>query len=395
MFEPINPDRYNMYELNRQLDITKSNVFMGSNSAFLASLMCSMPMIWTDQVGTAATNGEFIWWSPKDFLACSQEHRDATVLHEIWHKAKLHCITQGDRDPLGWNIACDLWINNNLENQGYKLAPNPMWWVDHQYDGWVEEDIYDHWMEHNKLPSGEGVGLSGGADMVGNHNPNQTKEIPAPDPAKIIADVQQAISESQMAGQWSEGGMFEGIKTNLQQFLAPVVPWHVYLHRWLKEKLNQRNTWRKPNRRSQQVYLPSRFLDKGALEHLVFFFDVSGSVSDTDAIRIGSEIRHVWMKYKPKKLTIVQFDDKITHVLEMHSGDTMHEINIIGRGGTDLGPVRQWMIDNKPTAAVVFSDLYCAVMEPLPPESMIPIIWIAVGNKHATVPHGEMVYIKG
>lgn len=397
MFEPINPDRYNIYELTRALDIAKSRVFMGSNAAFLGSLMCSMPMIWTDQVGTAATNGDFIWWAPKDFLECTEEERDATILHEIWHKAKLHVLTIGDRDHRVWNIACDIWINNMLENvHGYKLT-GPMWIVDHQYDDWIEEDIYDDLVKRGFLNqiSLEGIGLSGGGDLITNYNPGQVKDIPPPDPAKMVADVQQAVIEAEMHSEYGAGAdLVAGIKTNLQQFLKPVVSWDIYLHRWLTEKLKKKTTWRRPNRRHQAIYMPSRFTDKGGLEHLMFFFDVSGSVSDTDAIRCGSEIKYVWDKYKPNKLTIVQFDDAITHVHTMERGDKMHEINIIGRGGTDLGPVREYILEHKPTAVVIFSDLFCYPMEALPEKEMIPLLWIAVGNTHAVIPHGEIVHIK-
>lgn len=397
VFDPIDPKRFNIYELNRQLDISKSRVFMGRNSAFLASLMCSMPMIWTTQVQTAATNGEYIWWNPNDFLGCSQSDRDATILHEIWHKARLHPLMGADWDPKGRNIAFDLKINNGLEDEGFDLTGSSFpWYVDHQYDGWAELDIYEHWMANNQVPMSLGMGPGGQGDFITNQSKGDF-ELPPPDEAKIIADVQQAIMESEMAGQWGEGGLGEGIKTNLQQFLNPVVPWHLYMHRWLKEKLHLRTTWRRPGRRSEavKIYLPSRFMDKGALEHLVFFADVSGSVSDTDAIRIASEIRHIWTKYKPKRMTIIQFDDKITHIHELHTGDRFDEFNIVGRGGTDLEPVRQWIVENKPTAAVIFSDLICYPMRALEEIDMIPMLWVAVGNKSARVPHGEIIHIKG
>lgn len=395
MFEPIEPERYNIYELNRQLDITKSRVFMGKNSAFLSSLMCSMPMIWTKQVQTAATNGEYIWWNPDDFLRSTQIERDTTVLHEIWHKALLHPLMGKDWDPAGRNIAFDLKINNGLDNEGYNLAAQPFpWFLDHQYDGWAELDIYEHYMANNNVPISLGMGPGGAGDFITDQSKGDF-HIPPPNEAQIVADVQQAIIESELAGQWGEGGLGQGIKTNLQQFLHPVVPWHLYLTRWLRQKLHSRSTYARPSRRSQEAYLPSRFLDKGGLDHLAFFADVSGSVSDTDAIRIASEIRFIWNKYKPKMMTVIQFDDKITHVHTMHRGERFDEFNIVGRGGTDLRPVRQWIIDNKPTAAVIFSDLICYPMEALPAENMIPMLWVAVGNKSATIPHGEMVYIKG
>jgi len=53
--------------------------------------------------------------------------------------------------------------------------------------------------------------------------------------------------------------------------------------------------------------------------------------------------------------------------------------------------VREWIIKNKPTAAIIFSDMYVRPMEELPFD--IPIIWCVLNNPNATVPFGEVVHI--
>jgi hypothetical protein len=42
---------------------------------------------------------------------------------------------------------------------------------------------------------------------------------------------------------------------------------------------------------------------------------------------------------------------------------------------------------------VIFSDLDCDPMEPLPPHLNIPIIWVALNNKDAKVPQGQIVHL--
>jgi hypothetical protein len=75
--------------------------------------------------------------------------------------------------------------------------------------------------------------------------------------------------------------------------------------------------------------------------------------------------------------------------------DPFEEIKLIGRGGTCLSEVRQHIIDNEPTAAIIFSDLDCPPMEKLPVGLNIPVIWVAIRNKSATVPFGSITHIQG
>jgi len=64
----------------------------------------------------------------------------------------------------------------------------------------------------------------------------------------------------------------------------------------------------------------------------------------------------------------------------------------VGRGGTCLIEVRQWIIDNEPTAAVIFTDMGVAPMRPLSVE--VPILWVCTNNPGATVPFGKLIHIK-
>jgi len=90
-------------------------------------------------------------------------------------------------------------------------------------------------------------------------------------------------------------------------------------------------------------------------------------------------------------MTVVQFDTKIQKIDEFKEGDTFNEIKIVGRGGTDLRCVREHIMEIKPTAAIIFSDLECPPMRKL--DHDIPVIWIVVGNKEAEVNFGQMIHI--
>ena len=88
---------------------------------------------------------------------------------------------------------------------------------------------------------------------------------------------------------------------------------------------------------------------------------------------------------------MVQFDTMIQDVKEFTEDDPFDEIKVIGRGGTCLVCVREYIEKHKPTAAVVFSDLYCTPMQPLTEE--IPVIWAVIGS-NLTGPFGKTIHIK-
>jgi predicted metal-dependent peptidase len=171
------------------------------------------------------------------------------------------------------------------------------------------------------------------------------------------------------------------------------VPWEELLYRFFSDLAHTAISWARPNRRYTDIYLPSRFLDQGRLEKLNYYLDVSGSTSDDDVLRFNSEVKHIKEEFKPKALDLVQFDTRIQQYRHFDEEDAFDEIEIVGRGGTDLEPVRKHIIETEPTAAIVFSDMQCAPMRELPFE--IPIIWIVVGRGGHKPNFGDVIRIKG
>ena len=368
------------YELNRQLDVAKTSVFLDkNNSAFLGSIMCSLNFIWTDSVKTCATDGINFFWNQAFFESFTKQQREAALLHEIWHVARLHNIRCGDRDKLIWNYACDIRINNDLEKEGYSFGNFPVW-LDQSYGNQPEEQIYEDLKKKNITPPPSPWGDTG--DLL---EPDKKTHH------QMINAVVSAVQQAKMAGQ---AGKLPGeIMATLDGYLNPIIPWQTRLSKFFTDLLDEDYTWARPNRRYSGIYLPSRFLDTTRLEHLVYYFDVSGSVTDEQARRFNSEVRYIKETFQPEKLTIAQFDTRITKETVLLENDSFQPLQIVGRGGTSFVPVRAHMIKHQPTAAIIFSDMWCEEMLPLPPGMQIPVIWVAISNKRATVPFGEIIHI--
>lgn len=373
-------------QLMREYDRTQAQAFLGKSAAFFGSLLCSLKFSWQrENCDTAQTDSTELQFNPDFFVWLKPETRKTVLMHELWHVGYLHGVRQGSRDPEFWNYACDIYINNQLEDDGYSFEGVENCWKDPKYKGWVEEDIYDDLMKNpHKKPKALGAfGTGSGGDMV---SPTSGSS-----PATIVNNVVRALQQQKLAGGTLAGTGAGRMQEVITQFLKPVVPWQQVLFDFFTDIDDTKYTWARPNRRYPDMYLPSLEDDEGRLRHLAYFEDVSGSISNADSLRFNSEVAYVKSQFNPKRMTLLTFDTVIQDEIDITEEDTFEEIKITGRGGTCLRPVREWIIKNKPTAAIIFSDMHVAPMEELPFD--IPIIWVCLGNRSATVPFGEILHI--
>ncbi|QEP29842.1 HNH endonuclease [Sinorhizobium phage ort11] len=373
--------------LHKELDIVKTQVFLGKNAAFLGSLMCSLNFMWSTDIETAATNGVGLWWNPYFFMRIPRATRKTVLVHELWHPAELDMIRRDNRDPEVWNWACDIRINNRLTRQGYTWDDLGFkHWEDLNYpEGTPPEKIYDDFMQKIKENPELRIILQS----------YEWSDIIEPDPSipgsdmEVIGKVVQASQAATMAGE----ELPSDIGTTLTKFLTPKIPWESQLYRWFDEMVNEMYSMARPNRRytALNLYMSSLQPDEG-IGHLVCFQDVSGSVTDEEEIRFNSELKYIWDTLKPAKISVVQFSTAITQVTEyiQDNGDEFDQVTIVGRGGTDLEPVREWILEHKPSAVVVFSDLRCDPMQPID----TPILWVCINNPRGKVLFGDVIYIK-
>jgi predicted metal-dependent peptidase len=369
----------------RELDRVKARVFLGKNAAFLGPLMCGLTFVWDEETETAATDGVTLWWNPTWFLSLTPATRETVLLHELWHPARLHMIRGGSRDQEVFNIACDIVINNTLEDEGHSFVGVEWCWKDQQYAGMCEEQVYDLLMQEAKPkpPAGAWGDSGGGGDIVKPASEDTT--------AAAVANVMKAIQQANIGGK--AGLVPGGVQESLTKFLTPIVPWEQLLYAFFTDLLDEDYTWARPNRRHCDIYLPSRFTDDGRLAHLIYYPDTSGSISNAYITRFNSEVKYIQETLKPAKLTVVQFDTCIQHERVFLEGDDFSEIVVYGRGGTSLVPVREHILKHEPTAAVIFSDLECNPMAPL--DIDVPVIWAVVGRGGHTPTFGRVIHIRG
>lgn len=381
-------------KLTRQLDKAKAKIFMGSNAAYLAPLMVGLDFIWAEDIDTAGINPASLSWNPHWFLTLDVNTAGTILLHELWHIGRLHHVRMGNRDPLLWNYACDIWINNQLKTSGYSFKGIEKCWYAPKYTGWVEEDIYaDLKRLQTAVPltlplTGTPVDPSKITDLHGDMEPMTEEDIES-----AVNAVVRASHSAHSAGK--PEAMGEGTGNVIKQFLTPIVPWESILYKFFSEFGGEDYNWASGDRRytDRGFYLPNLEEEEDRLAVLFWFFDVSASVGDSQVTRFTSEMQYIKQTYNPKKIVLIQFDTGIQDVREINDFDEFNDFKIKGRGGTHLACVRDYIMEHRPSAAVVFTDLGCSPMEPIEPP--IPLIWIVVNNPTAHVLQGEMAHIRG
>lgn len=374
------------------LDQAKTAVFLSGNAAFLGCILSHMDFSWDSTIETSCVefppDGSMLFkWNPEWFDSMQFKERQFVLLHELWHVALLHGPRAGSRDHQLWNIACDFRINNDLidSHSDPKLlktdAPEgALFSVKYEDKSWTEELIYEDLKKENYDSA-----LSNASQSHSSPEPQKwgTKEFPS-DGKNQIQVVESAITMARMAGK-----IPGNVEKLLSNFLKPKLPWKNILHNYLQDKLDSDWSWNRPNRRFHDVYLPSLLPDEGRLITVAMFLDTSGSIEEEDIQRFTSELKYIHSEFKPSKLSILQFDTKIQDEQTVFADSSVKKFKLKGGGGTSLRCVHSWIVKNKPTLAIIFTDLFCRPMEKV---QGTDLIWI-IKNNDEDAPQGKSIHV--
>jgi predicted metal-dependent peptidase len=366
-------------ELLKALNKAKLKIMVDPDNTFLGSIMCGLDIVFDDEVPAACTNGIQIKLSPRFFGSLSDKSKIGLILHELWHIGRLHNLRCKNRDHETWNMACDIVINNWLDDKGYgELVQQGL--VDHSLDNKSEEEIYDIL----KKDSNKNASTKSMANIC-QIKPNDVIENNSAESKSIqLGNVQEADIQTrklmERKGNTSYGsGIFE-IDTLLDKFFQAQIPWNVYLEKYLTDMKDYGvRSYKRPNRRYlyKGIYMASRTPEEGRLGHLQFYIDTSGSISQEQMTLYNTELRYIWEELRPTKMSIIQFCTEITAEDVLEDGDDYKIIHIVKSGGTSFKPVREKILKDKPICAIIFTDLY-AEKEYTQTDGKVPLIWIAV-----------------
>ena len=200
------------------------------------------------------------------------------------------------------------------------------------------------------------------------------ESINSEDKQELVNAVSRAVESAKLQDQYGE--LPGSLKEFYKEFFKSKVYWATVLQDYLTDLDEKDYSWKRPNKRFPFCYLPSLLKQESKLKHLAFFIDTSGSIDDEQMNQFCSEIKYIHEYFKPEKMTVAQFDTKIQYIETIKEEDKFDGMEIYGRGGTSLVPVKEWIEENNPSAAIIFSDLDCVPME----YTKTPIVWIMIGD---------------
>jgi len=123
-----------------ELRLSGAQMRLRTRQPFFATLAFFCRQLLRDDIGTAATDGRDVFWSREFLAGLTPAEVDGVLLHELLHAALLHVTRRGPRDPLLWNIACDIVVNGIVEEAGLKLPKGAV--RKKEWEKFAVEEVY-------------------------------------------------------------------------------------------------------------------------------------------------------------------------------------------------------------------------------------------------------------
>ena len=352
--------------------LTKAKIRLMStpDSAFFTTVCFSLKHLWDDTLLTAATDGTSIRFNPQFFLSLTTDEQVFLLLHESMHVAYQHINRKMGREHRKWNVAGDLVINQHLVDRGFKMPS--MGLLDPQYRDMSTEQIYD------RLPNDPPCPMP---DLL-----DSTME-----PDALKREIEDILVRAQVQSKMENdkpGSIPGEIQIFLNGLLEPKLPWYRILQKYLSSYNKNDYTFRKFNRR----YFPKFILPGLRSENLIEIavaIDTSGSVTDDEFQVFVSEVHAILRMMNPEKISLIHFDTRIRSIDTVKTVKELSKVQFTGRGGTSIGPVMNWINENKPQLTLIFTDGCFGFYGQ---ETQRDVIWLIHNNPQFDASFGKVIY---
>ncbi len=358
----------------------------------------------SDWCSTLATDGRNFYYSNDFVHRLTPKECEFGFAHEVLHNVFDHMGRREHRDPQLSNIAADYAANQILKDERIGEVPNFIKiFQDNKYRGWSYEQIYEE-IEKNAIKidisslgelldehlDGEGDGEGDGEEKEGKGRPKLTAE----EKKQIRDEIKEAmVAAAQSAG---AGKIPAGVARLIKDFTEPKMDWRQLLRMSIQSIFKSNFSFSRPNRKSQHcgAILPG-MMNEETIDVSVAI-DMSGSISDSQAMDFLSEVKGIMDEYKDFKLDIWCFDTDVYNYAQF-TGDTADEImdyKVKGGGGTAFEANWEFMKDQDivPKKFIMFTDGYpCGSWGD---DDYCDTLFIVHGNDSIIAPFGQTAHYK-
>ena len=323
---------------------------------FYGLFMLNLNRYYSDKVPTAGVrlNGiNFELAVNKDFFENLSENEAIAVLkHEVSHIIYKHPIYGPEySNHTRFNYAADLEVNSAIPELQKIPYVYPALFNFDSFKGtkWYYDNLPDF------PQNGSTSTANGGGELVDDHSSWKEASNISESEKQLISNQVDFIAKNtveQVKKTYGNiPGQFKEYIDSLFKIKKQVFNWKAYFRRVIGNLITSelKLTKMRPSRRFPDGR-GVRFIRK---PHILVGIDTSGSVSMSELKDFFSEIYHLWRS--GVKVTIDECDTRITKTWEYNG---KFEIEICGRGGTDLNPVIDHYNSNKKefSTLVMFTD---------------------------------------
>ena len=388
-----------MKQLN---NLEKAKVRLSMMEPFFATILMKYPLKESTDIPIAAVTpkGE-IMYNPEGIKEYSVDELVFILCHEVLHVVFMHALRRGNRDHFLYNIASDAVINETLIAAGVGKALEGCV----RFSGaenMTSEEVYDRLMKDAQMKPQHMDLICEGDSSMGDGANNSVKQATGQDDPLVDArkkhgqkmsgaekklaetktktDISEAVSMARMRNK-NIGSAKGALLRKLEEFvMCEKLPWYEYLSRFMTSFVSQGESWRRPNRRFSNVYLPTT--DRlPAMGQLVVGIDTSGSIGPKELTAFAKHLNDVIEDCRPAQITVLWCDSDIAGVDEYTLDDVPFKLEPKGGGGTDMREITNWCNNNAPDAdtCVIFTDGWTPY--PDEGEETVPTLWVLTESR--------------
>ena len=369
--------------------ISKCILQIRKDSPFFASLMLFAPIIESQSIDTAATDGKNILINNKFFSSLNSSEQNAVMLHEVLHLALLHVFRMNNRNSEVWNIAADIVVNDLIDlNTSFTLPKGAI--RDKSFRKKSVEYVYEQLIKNKKKLK---LLKLHNPDLLSNKiNETKCKQIDENEQHEIETYWKDNIQVLQKSAEINKdkGSIPGGLEAEIATVLEPEVDWRTALWKFVAKTPSDFDEY---DRRFFYRGLYLEGLESESINVSVCI-DTSGSVSDRLLEQFMGELKGILRSYPHVKCDLFYADWSLNGPYEIDSIEGVPKV--IGRGGTSFKPFFNYIKKNNDhfnsnKALIYLTDGF----GDFPKDASAPTMWIVCkdGLETNQFPFGEVIRI--
>ena len=328
-------------KIQQRKRIAASQIRLSESFPFFGALLMMAPIVMTDTIPTAATNGRDLLFNADFVHSLNAQELDGLLVHELLHLALSHVPRRGVRDHMIWNIAADIHVNGIVHSMKQLKLPA----------GAVEdlglaplcvEEIYEKLLNDRKGTSKSRLRLRREAykldvvDLVelpddgwDSHDSINTSDLSAELVNTWTSNVSCALG---MAGKQHHGSPPAALLRSVLEANSPQIDWQSALWRSVVRTpddfagFDRRHLWR-------GLYVEVLEADTVDIDVCI---DTSGSVSDSQLSEFLGVLRNIVCSYPSVRCRLYYADSQCVGPIEVDVNRPL--ASAVGGGGTDFRP---------------------------------------------------------